>query len=53
LEIHAPHKPVHSLREMEDLRTQVRITPAALLVEQQIGQALLREYESVLKGQEP
>jgi hypothetical protein len=43
----APEKA--SMREMEDLRTQVRITQAALLVEQQIGQALLREYENVLK----
>jgi hypothetical protein len=40
-----------SRREMEDLRTQIRFTKAALLVEQQIGQALLQEYERMLKEQ--
>jgi hypothetical protein len=41
-----------STREKEDLRTQVQMTKAALLMEEQIGQSLLREYERVLKGQE-
>jgi hypothetical protein len=36
---------------MEDLRTQIRFTKAALLVEQQIGQALLQEYDRMLKEQ--
>jgi hypothetical protein len=46
----APEKA--SMREMEDLRVQVRMTQAALLLEDQIGRALLQEYETLLKERE-
>jgi len=40
----------YTVREIEDWQTQLRTVVAALFVEEQIGQSLLKEYEDLLKG---
>jgi hypothetical protein len=47
------HPQTASARELEDWKTHLRLTIASLTVEEGLGENLVKEYERVLKGQEP
>jgi adenine-specific DNA methylase len=47
------HAETATARELEDWKTNLRLTIASLTVEEQIGAGLLKEYDRVLQGHEP
>lgn len=47
------HSDKATARELEDWKKDLRLTIASLAVEEGLGARLVKEYESVLKGQEP
>ena len=47
------HSDKATARELEDWKMNLRLTIASLTVEEGLGQSLVKEYDRVLKGQEP
>ena len=47
------HSDKATARELEDWKLSLRLTIASLGIEEDLGKNLVKEYESVLKGQEP
>jgi hypothetical protein len=47
------HSDKATARELEDWKLSLRLTIASLGIEEELGSSLVKEYESVLKGQEP
>ena len=47
------HSDTATARELEDWKMSLRLTIASLTIEEGLGGNLVKEYESVLKGQEP
>ncbi len=47
------HSDKATARELEDWKMSLRLTLASLAVEEGLGEGLVKEYERVLKGQEP
>jgi hypothetical protein len=47
------HSDKATARELEDWKLSLRLTIASLAIEEELGRSLVKEYESVLKGQEP
>jgi len=47
------HSDKATARELEDWKMSLRMTIASLTVEEGLGESLVKEYERVLKGQEP
>jgi predicted xylose isomerase-like sugar epimerase len=47
------HSDRATARELEDWKMSLRLTIASLTVEEGLGQGLVKEYDRVLKGQEP
>jgi hypothetical protein len=47
------HSDAATVRELEDWKMSLRLTIASLTVEEQVGAALLKEYERALRGYEP
>jgi predicted xylose isomerase-like sugar epimerase len=47
------HSDTATVRELEDWKMSLRLTIASLAIEEGLGGNLVKEYESVLNGQEP
>ena len=47
------HSDKATARELEDWKMSLRMTIASLTVEEGLGEGLVKEYDRVLKGQEP